>query len=67
VIPLSRPPDTERAIPGSWPTLSCAGAGCYDLLFPIWSLPKLALRSEPVDLPDPLAELLILGLLAETG
>ena len=28
---------------------------------------KLELRSKPVDLPDPLAELLIFGLLAETG
>ena len=32
------PPDTERAIPGSRPTLSCARLGSYDLLFPVWSL-----------------------------
>ena len=30
-------------------------------------LPKLEPRSEPAGLPDPLAELLIFGLLAETG
>jgi len=39
----------------------------YDLPFPVWSLPKLELRSKPVDLADPLAELLIFGLFAETG
>jgi len=41
--------------------------GSYDLPFPTGSLPKLELRSKPVDFPDPLAELLIFGLLAETG
>src|SRR5271170_7018232 len=52
---------TSRVIPGSRPTPGCAGPNTCDLLFPVWSLPKLALRSKPADLPDPFAELLIFG------
>jgi len=61
---MSRRPSTSARWPG--PPADRRG-GQTGVSATRWRLPKLELRSEPVDLADRLAELLMFGLLAESG